>query len=215
MAISDRRRREREKRRNEIISAAEKLFILKGFTSVTMDEIANKAEVNKALLYYYFKNKESLFYAVYLIIVQDLFEIFKRSSRQDKSGLQKIKAMSSGMHRFSREHPEKFQLYLYAVSERFTDTENEDAKESILLATGMWRLMVEAFLQGIQEGEIRNDLDPVQMSVYFNMLTMNTLNINPIFKIILEARGIDHDKFWDDLELFIHPAITKKAMIKK
>ena len=212
MAIIDRRKREREKRRNEIINAAENLFLYRGYTNVTMDGIAQKAEVNKALLYYYFKNKEALFFAVYLKIVQDLFEIFQNHSNKDTTGLNKIKAMSNEMYHFSREHPEKFRLYIYAGSEHFSDTKNPDAQEAIMLATGMWRLMVEAFLQGMQEGEIRNDMDPVQMSIYFNLLTMNTLNIDPVFKIILEARGINQDKLWDDLELFIQPALTKKSI---
>lgn len=212
MAIVDRRKREREHRRNEIIVAAEKLFFARGYTRVTMDEIANEAEVNKALLYYYFKNKEALFFAVYLRIVKVLYEIYENASKLNVDGLTKIKSMSEGMYEFSKSHPEEFRLYLYAGSEHFADTDNEDAKAATTLATGMWRLVVEAFLQGIKEGNIRNDLDPVEMSVYFNMLTMNALNVSPVFKIILEARGIDQDKFWEDLEHFIQPALTNNPL---
>ena len=59
MSNISRREREKQKRRQEIIDAAEKVFFTKGYDKVTMDEIAQKAEVNKALLYYYFKNKET------------------------------------------------------------------------------------------------------------------------------------------------------------
>ena len=50
MSITSRREREKQKRRNDIINAAEKVFFAKGYDKVTMDEIANEAEVNKALL---------------------------------------------------------------------------------------------------------------------------------------------------------------------
>ena len=210
MAIADRRKREREQRRSEIIDAAEELFFARGYTNVTMDEIANKTEVNKALLYYYFKNKEALFFAVYLRIVQVLYKIYENSSKLDMDGLSKIKAMSEGLHEFSQSHPDQFRLYTYAGSERFNDTDNDDAKRATMLATGMWRLVVEAFLQGIEEGNIRNDLDPVEMSVYLTMITMNALNVSPVFKIILEARGITQDKFWEDLECFLTPALTNQ-----
>lgn len=212
MAIVDRRKREREQRHNEIIIAAEKLFFAKGYTNVTMDEIANEAEVNKALLYYYFKNKEALFFAVYRRIVQVLYKIYEESYKLDVDGLTKIKAMSEGMHEFSKSHPDEFRLYIYAGSERFINTDNEDAKEATILATGMWRLVVEAFLQGIKEGNIRDDLDPVEMSIYFTMLTMNALNVSPVFKMILEARGINQERFWEDLEQFIRPALTNSPL---
>ena len=75
MATS-RKQREREQRRNEIINAAEKFFFARGYDNVTMDEIADEAEVNKGLLYYYFKNKEALFFAVDLRGVQILHEMY-------------------------------------------------------------------------------------------------------------------------------------------
>jgi len=73
-------------------------------------------------------------------------------------------------------------------------------------------LVVEAFLQGIEEGNIRDDLDPVEMSVYFNMITLNALNVSPVFRMILEARGINQERFWEDLEHFIRPALTNKPL---
>ena len=72
MSITSRREREKQKRQNDIINAAEKVFFAKGYDNVTMDEIAKEAEVNKALLYYYFKNKEALFFAVNLYGVKML-----------------------------------------------------------------------------------------------------------------------------------------------
>ncbi len=44
-----------------ILAAAKSNFIMKGYTGARMQEIANSAGVNKALLHYYFENKELLF----------------------------------------------------------------------------------------------------------------------------------------------------------
>lgn len=57
---------EKEQRRNYILDAAEKLFFSRGYDGVSMDDIANEVEFNKATLYLYFKNKESLFFTVVL-----------------------------------------------------------------------------------------------------------------------------------------------------
>jgi len=212
MAIADRRKREREQRRNELIDAAEKLFFAKDYDNVTMDEIANEAEVNKALLYYYFKNKEALFFAVHLRIVWILHKLYVKCSKMDTDGLSKLKAMGQSTFEFSKECPDHFRLYSYAGTERFSNADNEDAKKAVELATEMWKLIVEAFLQGQKEGIVRNDLDPVEMSVYLNLITMGTLNVDPVFKMILEARGIDRDKLWEDLSKFIRPALTNRSL---
>ncbi|BDZ69820.1 helix-turn-helix domain-containing protein [Methanobacterium petrolearium] len=61
MSIRDRREREKEQRRNDIINAAEKLFFAKGYDDVSMNDIATEVELSKATLYLYFDNKEELF----------------------------------------------------------------------------------------------------------------------------------------------------------
>jgi AcrR family transcriptional regulator len=48
-----------------ILEAAKKVFLQKGLKGATTQEIANEAGVNKALLHYYFRSKESLYLAVF------------------------------------------------------------------------------------------------------------------------------------------------------
>lgn len=50
--------------RERILAAAERAFAGEGFAGARTDAIAAEAQVNKALLYYYFKSKESLYEAV-------------------------------------------------------------------------------------------------------------------------------------------------------
>jgi AcrR family transcriptional regulator len=45
----------------KVLEAARDIFQKKGFFGARMDEIANRAGVNKALLHYYFRSKEKLF----------------------------------------------------------------------------------------------------------------------------------------------------------
>lgn len=49
----------------KIYEAARTVFIRKGMEGTRMQEIADEAEINKALLHYYFRNKENLFNAVF------------------------------------------------------------------------------------------------------------------------------------------------------
>ncbi len=49
----------------KILEAAKRVFHVKGYDGARMQEIADLAGVNKALLHYYYRNKESLFQSVF------------------------------------------------------------------------------------------------------------------------------------------------------
>jgi len=51
----------REEVENDIIKAATKVFVAKGFKGATMRDIASHANINLAMLNYYFRSKENLF----------------------------------------------------------------------------------------------------------------------------------------------------------
>ncbi|MFA5403515.1 MAG: TetR/AcrR family transcriptional regulator [Ignavibacteria bacterium] len=56
-----------------ILDAARKVFHIKGFTGARMQEIADEAKINKAMLNYYYRSKDKLFEAVFKEAAQDFF----------------------------------------------------------------------------------------------------------------------------------------------
>src|ERR1700692_527434 len=62
--ISLRREEEKERRRAEIIDAAEVLYAKKGWDAVTVDQVARTARLSRALVYVYFRDKEDLLFAI-------------------------------------------------------------------------------------------------------------------------------------------------------
>jgi hypothetical protein len=65
MGVAERKEREKQQRRNDIIDAAEKLFFAKGHDNTTVDDIAKEAELSKGTVYLYFSSKEDLMFGVY------------------------------------------------------------------------------------------------------------------------------------------------------
>lgn len=55
-----------------ILEAAKIIFVTKGMAGARMQEIADKAGINKALLHYYFRSKEKLFEAVFIELLSKL-----------------------------------------------------------------------------------------------------------------------------------------------
>ena len=57
----------------KILHAAQTVFIQKGMDGARMQEIANEAGINKALLHYYFRTKEKLFGAIFKKVFMQIF----------------------------------------------------------------------------------------------------------------------------------------------
>ena len=73
MGIQERKERERERRRQQIIVAAKRVFSNKGFSKATMEDIAKEAELSPGTLYLYFKNKDELYASLSLRILHYLY----------------------------------------------------------------------------------------------------------------------------------------------
>jgi AcrR family transcriptional regulator len=78
MGIQERKRREREQRRRQIMHAAHHVFSSKGFTKTTMEDIAREAELSPGTLYLYFRNKDELYASLSVEVLKRLHEKLKR-----------------------------------------------------------------------------------------------------------------------------------------
>ena len=72
MGIQERKQREKERRRQQIIVAAKRVFVKKGYGRATMESIAKEAELSAGTLYLYFRNKSELWATLSLRVLQYL-----------------------------------------------------------------------------------------------------------------------------------------------
>ena len=75
---------------NRILKAAKKVFIKNGLSGTRMQNIANEAKINKALLHYYFRSKEKLFDAVFKYAFFKFVPKIEEVLNSDKSIFEKI-----------------------------------------------------------------------------------------------------------------------------
>ena len=73
-----------------IYDAARKVFLQKGMDGARMQEIADEAGMNKALLHYYFRSKENLFKAVFKDIFTKFFDKVRYSLFSDAPAKDKL-----------------------------------------------------------------------------------------------------------------------------
>src|ERR1039457_636211 len=82
---------EQEKSTEEIIfEAAQTVFVQKGFDGARMQEIAETAGINKALLHYYYRTKEKLFNAIFERVISHFIPKVLDFIESDKTVLEKI-----------------------------------------------------------------------------------------------------------------------------
>ncbi len=72
MGIQERKEREKERRRQQIMVAAKRIFSDKGFGHATMEDIANEAELSPGTLYLYFRSKDELCVSLSLRVLEYL-----------------------------------------------------------------------------------------------------------------------------------------------
>lgn len=79
-----------ENTENQILAAAREVFIAKGYEGARMQEIADRAGINKALLHYYFRSKENLFESVFSEVAAHLFPSLRQLLESDLGIKEKV-----------------------------------------------------------------------------------------------------------------------------
>ena len=84
--------KESEVRRLEIMNAAMQLFMEKGYTNTTTQDIVDKVNISRGLLYYHFKNKEDILYCLVEQYSEKLLkDIYQITFSKDKSAIEKVR----------------------------------------------------------------------------------------------------------------------------
>ena len=89
----------------EILIAAKEIFQQKGMAGARMQEIADKAKINKALLHYYYRSKQLLFEAVFKNAFSLLAPQLNKVLNDDSDLFEKIRGFTKNYVSFVIAHP--------------------------------------------------------------------------------------------------------------
>ena len=107
--IAERRLEEKDRRRNEILDAAESVAAVGGIDALTMDQVARKARISRALLYVYFNDKADLHFGLCERALALLLGRFEQATARHGNGLDHIVAMARAYVAFAGEFPVHFE----------------------------------------------------------------------------------------------------------
>jgi len=156
-------RKEREYlvHREEILSAAEKVFAAKGFFPTTMSDIAREAEFGTGTLYKYFKSKEDLYFTLIDEKVEEINRLVNAELSQKRSAIERVKKVLGLQFEFIEQNRDFFRIYI-SERNRFEWTIKDDLGKGIYEKMVTYiNLLAEVMKQGIDEGELKslNSLD--------------------------------------------------------
>ena len=160
--IAERRQEERDRRRAEIVDAAEALYAEVGWDAVTMDQVARRARLSRALVYVYFADKADLHFALVERALDALRVRFEAARAGKPSGLDEVEAIGRAYFAFAREAPHHFD-----ACARFQAHASADGtlppNETACMTVGhrVHEVIVASLNRGTADGSVRPDIgDP-------------------------------------------------------
>jgi AcrR family transcriptional regulator len=111
-------------RRKQILDIALSEIQNKGFQHTTIQEIANKANVSKGVIYYHFKGREELLNSIWAALIDDLFEYRRQHVEAQSTAMAKLRVYVEANFEFPVKNFNKFT----ALFRMGIDLSSSDAK---------------------------------------------------------------------------------------
>ena len=172
----------------KILAAAKKVFTSKGMAGGRMQDIADEAGINKALLHYYFRSKEKLFEVIFFEAAQKLFPRINLIFESDMPLFDKIENFTEQYITLISENP---YLPLFVL--------NEVSKEPEVFIKKIWGKQniphPQKFLAQI-EREVKNGtikkISPLHLLINLISLSVFPFVAKPMIQFTL---GLDEMQF--------------------
>jgi AcrR family transcriptional regulator len=165
--IAERRLEEKERRRSEIVDAAEAAGREVGLDALTMDDVARRARLSRALLYVYFQDRSDLMFGLCERAMGMLHVRFVEAASRERTGIEQVSAMGRAYVAFSQEFPVLFDA-LARCELKSAEPSLGSPSEQACAAGGdrLQATLVAAIEAGVRDGSIRSDItSPLLMSV--------------------------------------------------
>jgi TetR/AcrR family transcriptional regulator len=141
--VRRRKKREKRQRAKSILDAATKVFLAKGYTKTTMDDIALEAEITKPTIYQYFETKEQLYFSLMAPFIEELGSGIEKIEKEVleggyETGASLVRDMFRNMYGAYRTYPYRFRIVqffqqsgrIWEMSDSVSSSLNEKGKQN-------------------------------------------------------------------------------------
>ena len=179
---AEERQRDADRSQNTILVAARDEFAEFGLGGARMDRIAERAGLNKRLIYYYFEDKETLFQAVLEQAYRDIREQERTLHLLELEPAQAVRRLIEFTWNYYLEHPEFLTLLNSANLHKARHLEGSQRARQ--LNSPLIEMLAEILERGRRDGTFRGGVDALQLYVSIAGMAYFYLSNNPTLSAI-------------------------------
>jgi TetR/AcrR family transcriptional regulator len=212
--ITVRREEEKERRRAEILDAAETLYAKKGWDGLTVDQVARTARLSRALVYVYFRDKEDLLFAIGERAMQLLRDRFLAAAAGTARGMDQVDAIGRAYMGYAHEFPHYFDFCTRFQSHSADADPSTNEGACQVAGDQLIGTVVQAIETGIRDGSIRADVgDPLLLALTLWAFTHGIIQIAMAKGPDLARRGVAIQDFSNYAFQLLHGAAATKPAV--
>lgn len=171
--------------RDQILDAAERLFAAQGFARTTIKQIGRAADVNSALLYYYFGDKERLYHEVLQRVMASLVDRTMPALQAGGDLVTRLRRFVAAQAEVLASRPTLPKL----IMRELVDHDASHAMAQVRqLSTTSFRRLRELVEEGQRAGLFRPELDPRFASVSIVAQLAHFVMAWPAVRVLLDAK---------------------------
>jgi TetR/AcrR family transcriptional regulator len=194
MGLKERREREKQARKGQILTAARNLLFKKGIQATSINQIARKAELGVGTIYFYYQSKEEIFYSLQEEGLDILFKTIDAIGREDGPPEEKLCRTGSAYLQFSDAHKDYFDIINYFLATP-TVILGDELKQRIDRKGSRILELIERFIRaGIEDGRFRS-VDSKKYAVMFWGALHGLTQFKKLEDTVLE--GEEHSHLFD------------------
>lgn len=155
----------------------------KGYTGARMQDIADEAGINKALLHYYFRSKEKLFEVIFReafdLLIPKVVDIFS----SDMHFFNKLRGFIATYINLAMENP---YIPLFVLNQLHTNPDQFRKPFTTIAKRVPLPLFREEIARAVQQGVIR-PVDPHQLIMHIMSLCLFPFIARPMFQLVMQV----------------------------
>ncbi len=204
------KKRNAKKSKKLILDCAIKLFSTNGYSSTSMEELAKMCDLNKAMIFYYYKTKQGLYEAVIIQILDEIYATIIKENTDISKPMEELESFVKTYALFACSHS-----YLPSLLLRELSDSGAQMPETLFSHMRKLYILFASILdRGVKKGCFE---DVIPMIVYF--MVVGTLNLmvttKPLRIKAHEIDGIDTCSTCDMDEISEYLIKKIKKMLKE
>jgi AcrR family transcriptional regulator len=197
---------------DRIFEAATDVFLTKGMDGARMQDISNKAGINKALLHYYFRTKDRLFDAVFQKVAARMLMKFAPVFEKNLTLEEKIRFFYKEHITFLQENPRLPAFILHEINRNPERVKKLIKKIDFNM---LWEKLEEQHKEELQDYNITRETIP-QIMTSIAAISVFPFAARGILEGIFENLGVSFESYIEDRKEFAADFVigALKARIK-